>query len=145
MYDAHKVGESVGINPGLDVLVAADVGDSSRESRYLLVLTDNYNATLPILQQQLLAECNAVVIYGSSFPFDQEYTKVCRDINRIKRVMEAGQTVVLLNMENLYESLYDALNQYYVYLGGQRYVDLGLGTHRYKCRVDKKFSYCLLI
>ena len=25
--------------------------------------------------------------------------------------METGQTVVLLNLENLYESLYDALNQ----------------------------------
>ena len=25
--------------------------------------------------------------------------------------MEAGKTVVLLNLENLYESLYDALNQ----------------------------------
>jgi len=25
--------------------------------------------------------------------------------------MEAGRTVILLNLENLYESLYDALNQ----------------------------------
>jgi len=25
--------------------------------------------------------------------------------------METGQTVILLNLENLYESLYDALNQ----------------------------------
>jgi len=37
--------------------------------------------------------------------------KVCRDINRIKMCMETGRTVILLNMENLYESLYDALNQ----------------------------------
>ena len=29
--------------------------------------------------------------------------------------------------------------QYYVYLGGQRYVDLGLGTHRVKCRVHENF------
>jgi hypothetical protein len=53
--------------------------------------------------------------------------------------METGKTVVLLNLESLYESLYDALNQYYVYMGGGRYVDLGLGTHRVKCRVDDKF------
>ncbi|XP_053388236.1 E3 ubiquitin-protein ligase rnf213-alpha-like [Mercenaria mercenaria] len=53
--------------------------------------------------------------------------------------METGKTVVLLNLENLYESLYDALNQYYVYFGGARYVDLGLGTHRVKCPVNENF------
>ena len=37
--------------------------------------------------------------------------QVCRNINRIKICMETGRTVVLLNMESLYESLYDALNQ----------------------------------
>ena len=37
--------------------------------------------------------------------------KVCRNINRIKICMEAGKKVVLLNLQNLYESLYDALNQ----------------------------------
>jgi len=55
--------------------------------------------------------------------------------------METGNTVVLLNLENLYESLYDALNQYYVYFGGERYVDLGLGTHRVKCPVHKDFRF----
>uniref|UniRef100_A0A8D2QE60 Ring finger protein 213 n=1 Tax=Zonotrichia albicollis TaxID=44394 RepID=A0A8D2QE60_ZONAL len=55
--------------------------------------------------------------------------------------METGQMVVLLNLQNLYESLYDALNQYYVYLAGQKYVDLGLGTHRVKCRVHPKFQH----
>ena len=66
---------------------------------------------------------------------------MCRNINRIKVCMETGRTVVLLNLENLYESLYDALNQYYVTFGGQRYVDLGLGTHRVKCRVHNDFRY----
>ncbi|XP_078674105.1 E3 ubiquitin-protein ligase rnf213-alpha-like isoform X2 [Branchiostoma floridae x Branchiostoma belcheri] len=108
------------------------------ESRYLMVLTQNY-AALGILQQELLSMTDTVIIFGSSFPKDLEYTQVCRNINRIKVCMETGRTVVLLNLENLYESLYDALNQYYVYFGGQRYVDLGLGTHRVKCRVHQNF------
>uniref|UniRef100_A0AAR2M4L8 Ring finger protein 213 n=1 Tax=Pygocentrus nattereri TaxID=42514 RepID=A0AAR2M4L8_PYGNA len=58
--------------------------------------------------------------------------------------METGQTIVLLNLQNLYESLYDALNQYYVCLGGQKYVDLGLGTHRVKCRVHKDFRLIVI-
>lgn len=53
--------------------------------------------------------------------------------------MEAGNCVVLLNLDNLYESLYDALNQHYVHLGKQQFVDLGLGTQRVKCCVHKDF------
>ena len=39
-------------------------------------MTENY-AALPIIQRQLLEEeDDAVVIFGSSFPKDQEYTQV---------------------------------------------------------------------
>ena len=68
------------------------------------------------------------------------YFQVCRNINQIKICMETGRTVILLNLENLYESLYDVLNQYYMYLGDSRYVDLGLQTHRVKCRVNDNFK-----
>ena len=73
--------------------------------------------------------------------------------------METGRTVILLNLENLYESLYDLLNQvsitilytklcmsdffniqYYITFGNNRYVDLGLQTHRVKCRVHEDFK-----
>ena len=54
--------------------------------------------------------------------------------------METGRTVILLNLENLYESLYDVLNQYYMRYGENRYVDLGLQTHRVKCRVNNDFK-----
>ncbi|XP_077867268.1 E3 ubiquitin-protein ligase RNF213-like [Saccoglossus kowalevskii] len=108
------------------------------DHRYLLVLTEGF-AALGILQQKLLSMEDTVIMFGSSFPSDQVYTQVCRTINRIKVCMGTGRTVVLLNLDNLYESLYDALNQYYVEFGGERYVDLGLGNHRVKCRVHKGF------
>uniref|UniRef100_A0A8D0H1U9 Ring finger protein 213 n=1 Tax=Sphenodon punctatus TaxID=8508 RepID=A0A8D0H1U9_SPHPU len=114
------------------------------ECRYLLILTENY-AALQILQQSFFtASQQPEIIFGSSFPKDQEYTQICRNINRVKICMETGQMVVLLNLQNLYESLYDALNQYYVYLAGQKYVDLGLGTHRVKCRVHPKFRLIVI-
>ncbi|XP_041646892.1 E3 ubiquitin-protein ligase rnf213-alpha-like isoform X2 [Cheilinus undulatus] len=114
------------------------------ESRYLLILTKNY-AALQILEQIFSThQIHPEIIFGSSFPKDQEYTQICRNINRVKVCMETGQTVVLLNLQNLYESLYDALNQYYVTLGGQKYVDLGLGTHRVKCRVHKNFRLIVI-
>ncbi|MED6241326.1 hypothetical protein ATANTOWER_009228, partial [Ataeniobius toweri] len=114
------------------------------ENRYLLILTKNY-AALQILQQIFLShKVYPEIIFGSSFPKDQEYMQICRNINRVKVCMETGQTVVLLNLQNLYESLYDALNQYYVTLGGQKYVDLGLGTHRVKCRVHPNFRLIVI-
>ena len=61
----------------------------------------------------MLDPSKALVIFRSSFPHDQEYTQICSNINRIKIAMELGQTVVLCNLSNLYESLYDALNQNY--------------------------------
>ncbi|ESO94720.1 hypothetical protein LOTGIDRAFT_232244 [Lottia gigantea] len=123
----------------LGLIEAGLFGKSSQsDSRYLLLLTENYGA-LGILQEQILQKHRVQTIFGSSFPRDQEYTQVCRNINRIKVCMETGNTVILLNLENLYESLYDALNQYYAKFGGERYVDLGLGSHRVKCRVHKNF------
>ena len=137
----------------------------SRENRYLLFLTENY-AALQVLKHYLQEEVGLkstqeynehanlglegknersrrmepFVLFGSSFPKDREYTQVCRNINQIKICMETGRTVILLNLENLYESLYDLLNQYYVTLGNSRYVDLGLQTHRVKCRVHNDFK-----
>ena len=119
------------------------------ETRYLLLLTENYSALNILLQSpDMWPKKNDIdnirVIFGSSFPSDLEYSAVCRNINNIKVCMESGKTIVLLNLENLYESLYDALNQYYMELNNQRYVDLGLGTHRMKCRVHNDFKLIVI-
>ncbi|XP_043570887.1 E3 ubiquitin-protein ligase rnf213-alpha-like isoform X2 [Chiloscyllium plagiosum] len=126
----------------INLNISADSLDN--ECRYLLILTKNY-AALQILQQMFFSRKHQPeIIFGSSFPKDQEYTQICININRVKICMETGQMVFLLNLQNLYESLYDALNQYYVYLGGQKYVDLGLGTHRVKCRVHPDFRLIVI-
>lgn len=46
------------------------------ESRYMLILTEAY-AALGILQQHMHEMGDAITIFGSSFPKDQEYTQVC--------------------------------------------------------------------
>jgi hypothetical protein len=113
------------------------------ESRYLLLLTENH-AALNIIRQKVVLRDDPLIIFGSPFPKDQEYTHICRTINRIKVCMESGRTVVLLNLEKLYESLYDTLNQYYVRHGGQKFVNLGLGSHRVKCKVHEDFRLILV-
>ena len=46
-----------------------------RENRYLLLLTENYSA-LKILQQTDLTDRDPVILFGSSFPEDINYTQV---------------------------------------------------------------------
>ncbi|XP_030418159.1 E3 ubiquitin-protein ligase RNF213-like isoform X2 [Gopherus evgoodei] len=113
-------------------------------SRYLLLLTTNHTAFQIIQMIKLVDIENCDIIFGSGFPRDQEYSQVCRSVNRVKICMETGRPVILLNIHNLYESLYDALNQCFVRLGGNYYVDLGLGTHRVKCRVKEEFRLIVI-
>ncbi|XP_076118531.1 E3 ubiquitin-protein ligase rnf213-alpha-like [Alosa pseudoharengus] len=114
------------------------------ETRYLLLLTSN-NAALSILRSLNTIDKNDTeIIFGSGFPLDQEYSQVCRTVNRVKTCMETGRHVVLLNIQSLYESLYDALNQCYVKLGGSNYVDIGLGSHRVKCKVRDEFRLIVI-
>jgi hypothetical protein len=112
------------------------------ENRYLLLLAQNENA-LDLLNNYILEQVdikNTRVIFGSSFPNDQHYSQICRQIHQIKLSMELGKTVILLNLESLYESLYDALNQFYYRFGdNEKFVDLGLGTQRVKCLVHDDF------
>ncbi|XP_053389495.1 E3 ubiquitin-protein ligase rnf213-alpha-like [Mercenaria mercenaria] len=128
----------------LPALIKSCLTDKGSGSRHMLLLTENYNALATFQQKMLKSSIKQIVIFGSSFRRDQEYTQVCRNINRIKLCMETGYTVMLLNSESLYESLYDALNQYYVSFGGQRFVDLGLGRHRVKCPVHDDFKLIIV-
>ena len=112
------------------------------ESRFLLLLTNRFAAINLI--NKVGEGSKFEIIFGSSFPRDSDYIELCRNINKIKICMESGCTVVLLNLRDLYESLYDALNQHYVTFAGQRYVDLGLGGHRVKCRVAKDFRLIVI-
>ena len=116
--------------------------------RYSLFLTESYSG-LRLLYRLLNVRkeqgaSTVKIIHGSSFPRDLEYTRVCRDINRIKVSMEKGYTLLLMNMDQLYESLYDVLNQYYTPVGNENFVDLGLGTHRLKCKVHENFKLIVL-
>lgn len=115
---------------------ALEGNELGAESRYVLLITENYIA-LNLVKSKL--GLNYDIIFGSSFRKDQDYTQLCLNINRVKMCMEVGKSVILLNLDSIYESLYDALNQYYSLLGDQRFVDIGLGNHRIKAQVHKNF------
>ena len=96
------------------------------------------------LGDELVSDRRPLTIFGSKFPADLEYKQICYNINTVKTAMEMGRIIILLNLDELYESLYDALNQYYSFLGGERYVDIGLGTHRVMCKVHRNFELIVI-
>ncbi len=122
--DNSKYESDPGCEP-IDLLESALKSEYSESiSRYLLFLTENSSA-IDIIQSYLINSVkipiqNLTVVFGSSFRSDQQYSEVCRNISLIKNSMEIGKTVILLNSYNLYESLYDALNQYYYEFAGQK-------------------------
>ena len=66
------------------------------ESRYLLLLTRNY-AALTFLQQNLMKDTEATVIFGSSFPRDMEYTQVgIYDMTLIRNIYFYDKLVLAL-------------------------------------------------
>ena len=111
------------------------ISGSSESVRYPLIVSNKGFAALNILKETDVFGSQVEILFGSSFPEDHEYNSVCLCINRIKLCLEQGRVIVLINLGHIYESIYDALNQYYSTFGGNKYVDLGLGTHRVKCRV----------
>ena len=127
-----------------DALVKKTTED---ENRYLLLLSQNnyilneLETNMHQQQQASSKNSNVKVIFGSSFPNDQQYSQICRKIHQIKLSVELGKRVILLNLENVYESLYDALNQFYHKFGeNEKFVELGLGTQRVKCLVRRKIN-----
>ena len=56
--------------------------------------------------------------------------------------MDRGDTIILFNIDNLHESLYDVLNQSFYNLGvnKQEFVDLGLGFYRVPAHVHPDFQ-----
>ncbi|CAD7929355.1 unnamed protein product, partial [Amoebophrya sp. A25] len=136
-HTEHKCSVKV-LDMLLDNLQHSDP-DGADPVRYPLIVARKGFASLDVLQESHILDCNGnknyEILFGSSFANDHEYTNICRAINRVKLCLEKGVVCVLVNLGMIYESIYDALNQYYTCCGGNKYVDLGLGTNRFKCRV----------
>lgn len=62
---------------------------------------------------------------------------------RVRQAMEEGVVLVLINLEMLYESLYDVLNQSYDHVGSVMYSRIVVGRHSESCIVHPNFKVCL--
>lgn len=94
---------------------------SDAESRHLLIISANNSALEILLQEGIIDLEKCDLIFGSDFPLDNTDSRICQNITKIKDCMELGHNTVLLQLNNLYESLYDMLNQHYTSHGSQQF------------------------
>jgi hypothetical protein len=86
----------------------------SKSSRHLMLLTKNFSALWLLLHCNLVPRSSTQFIIGSEFPEDKSEFHIVQNLNLVKLAMATGKTVVLMNCDNMYEALYDVLNQRYL-------------------------------
>jgi hypothetical protein len=105
------------------------------QSRHLMLITENYAALQMLQASNVLATGAAKVIVGSTFRDDRTQLAVGLAMQEVISCMATGRTVVLVQTEQLYESLYDMLNQHYRSSSSQRYARMALGSDSRYCPV----------
>jgi hypothetical protein len=99
-------------------------------SRHLMLIA-NSDALLSIASD-LLKESKIIdyrVIIGSKFHEDQSDDYRYRTLSEIILSMERGESVVLYDIDSIYGSLYDMLNQKYTVVAGKKNCRVALGAY----------------
>jgi hypothetical protein len=126
--------------PQINELIRDNLRDLT--ARHLMVLTSN-GAALPVLFGcKLLNTRKTSVLIGSEFKEDISELHLVQQINEVKLAMASGSTIVLLNHDNIYEALYDVLNQRYVFKTDpktgktRKMLRLAIGARSQLCNVN---------
>ena len=133
--------------PNVRDLIQSNLTDES--ARHLMLLTRNGSA-LPLLFAAGLVEPTTPVLFGSSYADDQTELFLIKQINAVKDAMAEGTAIVLIDTSNIYESLYDVLNQRYVTKtdkqGKQkRMLRLAIGTRSQLCPCAPGFRIIVIV
>lgn len=128
-------------------LIRDNIG-AMQESRHLMVLTKT-NATVALsllFDYKLLSHSRTEILFGSDFPADDSDLQIILHLQRVKKCMAEGRTVILVHSrDGFFETLYDLLNQNYTEHGGQLYARLAFGTSYVLCPLAKEFRVVVLV
>ena len=115
-------------------------------ARHLMIIT-NGDAAISILDQTLQSlDKEKITIFGSRFEEDLSEEYNYRMLSRIILCMERDCVLILRDLESIYGSLYDVLNQNYTVVGGKRNCRVALGAlSNPMCQVHDGFRCIVLI
>ncbi|KAH9260003.1 hypothetical protein BASA81_001775 [Batrachochytrium salamandrivorans] len=133
-------------------LIKENLSDESPFCRHLMLLTECSSAARLLFDCDLVNRGKTIVLIGSQFPRDvSSELRMVRQINEIKRAMQSGSTVVLVNHEGIFPSLYDVLNmRYTTKTNGDtgkvvRMLRLAVGNRSQWCSVGDGFKIVVVV
>ncbi|XP_060586935.1 E3 ubiquitin-protein ligase rnf213-beta-like, partial [Ruditapes philippinarum] len=147
LYEIFNVYFNLNINIKRNVLDLIKENVNDHIARHLLLVTCG-DSSLGILEQQLnsIGRSTREVIFGSQFEDDLTDDYNYRILSRIILCMEEGIILILKDLENIYGSLYDMLNQNYAVIGNKRNCRVALGAYSNPiCQVAKSFRCIVLM
>ncbi|XP_001629791.2 uncharacterized protein LOC5509270 [Nematostella vectensis] len=117
-----------------------------KTARHLMVIT-NGDSAIGILDSTLAdLKKEKITIFGSRFEEDLSADYNYRVLSRIILCMERDCVLILRDLENIYGSLYDMLNQNYVVVGGKKNCRVALGPYSNPmCQVHDGFRCIVLV
>ncbi|CAK9011985.1 E3 ubiquitin-protein ligase rnf213-beta (Mysterin-B) (Mysterin-beta) (RING finger protein 213-B) (RING finger protein 213-beta) (RING-type E3 ubiquitin transferase rnf213-beta) [Durusdinium trenchii] len=116
-------------------------------ARHLMVFGPSAATAAQLLEEELETMASGrhvAVVVGSSFPRDRSVGAIYQNIARIKQAMETGGCVMLVHAEDIYEALYDMLNQFYTRALGRTLCRLAIGAESRQCDVHPAFR-CIVV
>lgn len=125
-------------------LIEENITDMS--SRHLLLATRSDSA-LSIVEDVLnQTKREYVIILGSSFREDMTDDYNYRILSKIILYMEQGVVLILKDLQHIYGSMYDMLNQNYTIVGKKNNCRIALGANSYPlCQVHDRFRCIVLV
>jgi hypothetical protein len=123
----------------------------SNDCRHLMILSQNEAVLQLLFGCKVVDEAATSVLIGSKFKDDLDELHLIQQINKVKRAMQEGKVAVLVHNENIYESLYDLLNQRYVKQRDPvtkeeiRLLRLAMGSKSQLCPVHDNFKLIVVV
>ncbi|KAK3605798.1 hypothetical protein CHS0354_002411 [Potamilus streckersoni] len=141
-----KVLKDLDIQSNVPVLDLIKENIEDRFARHLLLIASG-DSVLGIIEKQLRdIDREHVTIFGSKFEEDLTDDYSYRILSRIILCMEQGLILILKDLETVYGSLYDMLNQNYTMVGNRKNCRIALGPYSNPmCIVHDDFKCIVLI
>lgn len=128
----------------VEEIITENLGDEL--ARHLMLVTSGDSALGILVRCLEKLERKYVVMFGSKFEEDQTEEYSYRILNRIILCMETGNILILKDLDTIYGSLYDMLNQNYTIVGKKKNCRIALGPHSNPmCHVHDDFRCIVLV
>ena len=142
------------INKNYDVMRCITENIYDKESRYLLLITrNNFDLELinflieEMIQHNTYKNNNfeTKFILGSTFPKDTDEIYIEKIIGIIRNEITTNNILVLKNLELIYSSLYDLLNQDFSKIDNKYYTRISFGLWKPFSPINKNFKIIVIL